>query len=182
MQIKRTKKKVGTKKYRLIEAENVSQAVEEDLLNEEGIVLFENDNVVEEYLQLPADITELPSQELGRYFNAFTQQKMYVRSVLGRLSAVVRERNNSLNDLRVQVFSSLPQKTSMKEKEIIFSALPEAKEELSSLFIYEEKYKMVSDYLESLIDAITLVSREISRRESDWNDNKREENISKKRR
>ena len=163
------------------EERNVSEIVEEELA-EEGINLFTNENVVEDYLQLPADLTEETSQDLGRYFNAFTQQKMYVRTVIGRLSAIVREKDTAMNNLRAEVYSSMNAKVSQKEKELQFQSDPRVQERLDELFNYKEKLFMATDYLEGLIDGITLISREISRRESDWNDDRRSDNISKKRR
>ena len=144
--------------------------------------MFTNVNVEEDYLQLPSDLTEVVSQDLGRYFNAFTQQKMYVRTVVGRLSAIIREKNNSMNVLRAEVYASLNAKVSAKEKELQFQSDERVQEQLGDLFQYEEKLFMAKDYLEGLIDGITLISREISRREGDWNDSRREDNISKKRR
>ena len=160
---------------------SVSEIVEQELADE-GIVLFNNDNVVEDYLQLPADLTEVTSQELGRYFNAFTQQKMYVRTVIGRISAIVREKDNDMNVLRAEVYSSFNAKVSQKEKELQFQSDPRVQEQVKELFNYEEKLRMASDYLDGLIDGITLISREISRRESDWNDDRRSDNIGKKHR
>ena len=177
----KTASKGEAKEYRVMVGNDISEAVEKDLSRHEGIVLFGNDNVVSEYLQLPADITEVDSRELGRYFSAFTQQKMYVRTVVGRLSAVVRERNGELNGIRSEVYSSLPAKVSVKEKELLFSTDSRAIDFLNELFAYEEKLRMVVDYLDSLVDAITLISREISRREGDWNNNRREDNINSKR-
>lgn len=161
------------------EERNVSQIVEEEL-SAEGINLFTNENVVEDYLQLPADLTEETSRDLGRYFNAFTQQKMYVRTVIGRLSAIVREKDNAMNNLRAEVYSSMNAKVSQKEKELHFQSDPRVQERLDELFTYKEKLLMASDYLDGLIDGITLISREISRRESDWNDDRRSDNIGKK--
>lgn len=169
------------KEVNIFEVQSVSAQVEDELSGE-GIVLFNNDNVVEDYLQLPADLTEVTSQELGRYFNAFTQQKMYVRTVIGRLSAVVREKNNAMNVLRAEVYSSLNAKVSQREKELQFQSDPRVQGQVEDLFVFDEKLRMASDYLDGLIDGITLISREISRRESDWNDDRRNDNVSNKRR
>lgn len=170
------------KEYRVVTGSDISDAVENDLREHDEIRLFSNENVDEDYLSLPADITEENSRELGKYFNAFTQQKMYVRTVIGKLSGIVREGNRELNEVRSDVFSSLPSKMSMKEKELMFSIDERAMEKLDGMFYYEEKLRMTSDYIDSLIDAIVLISREISRREGDWNDDKREDNIGKKKR
>ena len=177
----KAEQKTEQKQYKIREGSDIAEAVENDLYEENGVKLFSNDNIDDEYLTLPADITEENSKELGRYFNAFTQQKMYLRTVVGRLSAIVRERNHEMNHIRSEVYSSLPSKMSVKEKELAFSADSRAKEFLDELFYYEEKLRMAVDYLDSLVDAIVLISREISRRTGDWNDSRREDNISRKR-
>lgn len=162
-------------------AESVLEGIEEDLA-EQGITLFGNDNVEDDYLILPADITEVNSKELGRYFNAFTQQKMWTRTVIGRLSATVREMRRSMDDVKADVFAQQPAKMSVKEKELHFQIDSRARQILDDLFLYEEKWKMTSDYIANLEDAIILISREISRRSSDWEMEQRVDNVGKKRR
>jgi hypothetical protein len=39
---------------------------------------------------------------------------------------------------------------------------------------------MLSNYLESLTDVLFVVSREVTRRESDWNEDKRDNSIYRK--
>ena len=54
----------------------------EDELKSKGVVFFEaekNLNINEDFLTLPAQITEVTSRELGEFLNAFTQQKLYLR-------------------------------------------------------------------------------------------------------
>ena len=174
-------KTVNEKEYHVLIGDNIADAVEKDL-ESDGIRLFTNENVDEDYLQLPADLTEVESRELGRYFNAFTQQKMYVRTVVGRVAAIIREKDAELNVLRSEVYSTMNTKTPLKEKELTFQADPRVQEQLQEIFIYEERLHMAKDYLEGLIDGITLISREISRRGDDWNESRREDNISNKRR
>ena len=154
----------------------------EDDLEKEGIVLFDNRNVVNEYLILPNDITEVDSRELGKYFNAFTQQKMWTRTLIGRLSATIREKHRELDELKAQIFSELPAKMSVKEKELRFQTNKEARNALDEIVVYEEKLNILNDYLENLDDGIFNISREISRRTSDWENVRREDNISKMRR
>lgn len=177
MKLKRNSK---VEKERVIK-KDVLDVIEEEL-EDDGITLFNNDNVVENYLVLPKDITEEESQDLGRYFNAFTQQKMWTRTLIGRLSATVKDKQRSLDGLKAEVFSGLPAKLSVKEKELKFQTDERGREVLDELFMLQEKLNMLSDYLENLVDGIFNISREISRRSSDWDDDKRADNISKKRR
>lgn len=158
--------------------------VEGDLIKE-GIVPFDSTNVMQEYLRLPADITDVESRELGRYFNTFTQQKMYCRTLLGRTSALLRELMEELDEIKDRVFSELPAKMSVTEKNLKLRSHPKygqrACELLEEVAYLEEKRNMLSDYLENLIDGITCISREITRRVGDFENERREENISKKR-
>ena len=161
------------------------EEVEEDL-SAEGISPFDNSNVIDEYLRLPADITDSVSKDLGRYFNAFSQQKMYVRTLLGRTQATLRELNEELNSVKGLVYKSLPAKMSLTEKDLsLRSDEVHGKRSsviLKDLAMLEEKKRMLSDYLDSLVDGIVLISREISRREADWGDEERENSIERKRR
>lgn len=151
-------------------------------LNEQGIKLFDNENVEEEYLSLPADITEIESKELGKYFSMFTKQKCYVRSMIGRMRAMVREKNEELNMIRNVTYATLPAKSSVTEKELKLRGDDGAVELINSITFMDEKLKLLSDYLDSLIDIIFLVSREVSRREADFNDELREGSMNNKRR
>ena len=167
-----------------IPEESILDVVEREL-QRDGIVPFDNENILEDYLRLPADLTEVTSRDLGRYFNTFTKQKMWTRTLLGRTSALLREFEDVLDDIRDRVYGALPPKMSVKEKELKLrsdeGAGDRAKVLLEQVAVLQEKRKMLSDYLENLVDAIFNISREISRRESDWNDETRENSIDKKR-
>lgn len=165
-----------------IPPESLSDRVEEEL-EEQGITLFDNDNILTEYLRLPADITEVESRELGKYFTSFTQQKMWTRTLLGRASAMLKELNDSLDSVRGRVYSTLPTKMSVKEKELkVKSDSPEVLKYMQDISFYEEKKRMLVDYLDNLTDALFCISREVSRREYDFGDDKRDGNLGKRRR
>ena len=165
--------------------ESILDTVEREL-KDDGIILFDNENILEDYLRLPADITEVLSKDLGRYFNTFTKQKMWTRTLLGRTGALLRELEEELDDIRDKVYSQLPVKMSIKEKELKLRSDERygerAIELLQKVAIMQEKRKILLDYLDNLVDAIFNISREISRRESDWNDETRENSIDRKRR
>jgi vacuolar-type H+-ATPase subunit I/STV1 len=158
----------------------------ENELKHEGIVPFDNSDIMNEYLRLPADLTEVESKELGKYFNTFTKQKMYCRTLLGRTSALLRELTEELDEIKDKVYSELPTKMSVTEKKLKLRSHKRYGEKASRLLekvaLLEEKRNMLEDYLENLIDGIFNISREISRRESDWNDDIRENSINNKRR
>lgn len=169
------------KKVKKTEEDTLSDRVEARL-KQEGIHPFENENVVDEYLILPADLTEEASQELGRFFTAFTQQKMYCRTLLGRCGACIREIEDKLDELRFDIFSELPVKMSIKEKELSLKANPEAKSYFDKLREFKEKANMLDNYLNNLIDGITCLSREITRRENDKYHDDRDTNVNSNRR
>lgn len=178
---KMDKKKKQQEEKMMEKAESMLDIVESDLEGL-GVIPFSNDNVDEDFLVLPVDITEESSVNLGKYFNAFTQQKMWTRTIIGRLSTTIREMRRSLDEVKADVFASQPAKMPLKEKELKFQVDPRARDILDDMFLYEEKLKMTNDYLENLIDGIVLISREISRRTMDWEHHAREDNISRKRR
>ena len=58
-------------------------------LEEKGVDFFMPEeiggslHIDKDYLSLPQNITEVTSRDLGEYLNAFTQQKMYIRTLVG---------------------------------------------------------------------------------------------------
>lgn len=146
-------------------------------LIDEGVNAFENENIVEEYLVLPAYLDELPSRELGRYLNAFIMQRMYVRSSISKLNAQLQEIESYLNREKARVFASLPAKMSVREKELNLYSDEVAGKILDKYNYFSNKYKFYLDYMESLEDAKFSISREISRRGLDFADNNRSDNI-----
>lgn len=146
-------------------------------LEREGVVPFENTSIKQDYLKLPPFLDELPSHELGRYLNAFTMQRMYVRSSISKLGAMLQEIEILLNAEKSRVFATLPVKMSVKEKELNLYSDEVAKGILETYTYYQNKYKYYLDYMESLDDAKFSLSREISRRGMDFMDNSRGENL-----
>src|SRR3712207_1901340 len=106
---------------------------------------------------------------------------MYCRTLLGRTSALLRELTEELDDIRDKIYSNLPVKMSVKEKELKLRSHEQygerATELLNEVAVMQEKQNMLNIYLENLIDGIFNISREISRREADWGDHKRENSI-----
>lgn len=161
-----------------VTSEGLADRIETELSGE-GIVLFDNSEIMNEFLRLPADLTEVTSRDLGRYFNTFTKQKLWVRTLLSRTSAMLRDLEEDMDNLRSTIFRDLPPKMSVTEKELHLRE--RAEDKLKEVAFLEEKRKMLSDYLENLMDGIICISREITRRESDWNDEKRDHSIGGKR-
>lgn len=163
--------------------ESLLDEVEKEL-KKEGIIPFDDSDILQDFLRLPADLTEEHSKNLGRYFNTFTKQKMYCRTLLGRTRALLRELTEELDEIRDKVYSNLPVKMSVKEKELKLRSHDKygerATELLNDVAKLQEKQNMLGIYLDNLIDGIFNISREISRRESDWNDETRENSINNK--
>ncbi|MMZ46517.1 hypothetical protein D1872_81340 [compost metagenome] len=151
--------------------------IEKDL-RKDGITLFEQDNVDEDYLTLPRDITAETSEELGKYLNAFTQQKMWTRTLIGRVAAMAMENAQKLDRERERIYSAQPPKTSVKEKELKVLTDAKCSKLVDDADYYKSKLAILDDYLENIVDAIFNISREISRRSSDHNNEGREHNVS----
>lgn len=156
--------------------ETLLDQVERELA-EDNIHPFTDDNVDEDYLTLPRDITEVTSLELGRFFNAFSQQKMWTRTLIGRVKVNIRELEQSVADAKGTFFKSLPAKTSVKEKELLFLQDEASLGANMQLIRLKEKLQMLDMYIANLEDGIFNISREITRRSSDWRDDKREESM-----
>lgn len=163
------------------ENELLLEQVEGDL-SEDGIDLFNNESVVEDFLQLPSNLAELESRELGQHLNAFTQQKMYTRTLVWRVNAELRQLERTLNDFRRVVFEGLPAKMSLKEKEMRLHADEDARETVERMYYLVERQELLNGYLESLTDGIFILSREVTRRGGDFKDSQRLENVGNKRR
>lgn len=152
--------------------------VVEKELAKDGIIPFDNANVLDDYLKLPSDITEVPSRDLGRFFNTFTQQKVWVRTNLSRVVILSKELESDLDNIRQNVYAELPVKMSVKEKEL--QLRDKAEDLIHQINIVNSKKIMLSDYLDSLIDILFVISREVTRRSDDFKDDSRENSIERK--
>ena len=130
-----------------------------------------------EYLILPVYLDEVQSRELSRYFHTFTKQRIWVRTLLSRVGALLREKNVELNKKKDEEFSKWPQRMSITEKELKLYHNPETVQILDELAVIQEKYNMLKDYMDNLEDAIFNISREVTRRGVDFESSRREDNI-----
>lgn len=152
----------------------------ENELRYEGIIMFDNSNVEDDYLQLPPFLDELQSNELGRYLHTFTQQKIWARTLIARVGALLREKEEQLEPHKERVFGAQDKKMSITEKELKLAIDEEAKPIITELKYIQEKYNMLSTYIANLEDAIFDLSREVSRRGGDFKDQNRVENVQRK--
>lgn len=164
-----------------VKTDSTGKDVEATLVSE-GINLFNDENIMEEFSSLPLDLTEVTSKQLGQYFCTFTKNKMWARTLVSRVVIIIKSLDEELDSLKVDTFKSLPAKMSVKEKELMLRDNDRCSEILGELAFYRSKLDMLNSHLDNLVDGIFAISREISRRESDWGDESRENSINNKRR
>lgn len=145
------------------------EKIEEEMV-ELDIPKFTNSNVNVDYLQLPRDLTDLPTAEISKYLNAIVQQKLYVRTVTSDARAVYREAKSELDKAKLKVFALLPPRMSVTEKELRVFEDVDAEEARKFAEYALEKYDYLKDVMASLDDAQFLVSRELTRRVKDFED------------
>lgn len=170
------KKKINPKKLRRDYLDSV-----EDNLAKEGLVVFDiqsNLHISKDFLSLPSHITEIPSRELGEHLNAFTQQKMYLRTLLGRIEISLEQAKQKYfkisNSSYVEYTKTRMSETS-KER-ILVTELCDTEEYAEYIKAVERK-RLVELNINNIEDAIFLLSREVSRRTGDFNDETRLHNI-----
>lgn len=141
-----------------------------EFLGRAEVPLFNNQNVDSDYLQLPKDLTVLPTNEIGKYLNAIVQQKMYIRTLVSQARAIYREAKSSFDKEKCRVFSSAPAKMSVTEKELRVYADEQAEAKRAFMEYSLEKLDFLKDIMESYDDGQFLVSRELTRRMKDVED------------
>lgn len=157
----------------------------DEQLEDKGVVFFKptemegNLNIDNEYLVLPKDITETTAQELGRYLNAYTQQKMYMRTLIGWQLISLEQAKRTYYDVSIPIYTSLTKKEFPSEtsKERFVNNHPQVKEIFRQYRDEERKLDLLNLNLESIEDSIFLISREISRRTGDFNLDRRNDNV-----
>lgn len=152
-----------------------------DELKQKGVIFFtpENSlNIDEKFLVLPKDLTEIPSRLLGNYLNAFTQQRMYMRTLIGWQELIYEEAKRIYYDKSIPLYKELSkQKISETAKERIINNDEEVKEYFIKMKDEKKKLELLMYSLASIEDAIFLISREISRRNGDYEIENRNENV-----
>ena len=153
-------------------------------LENQGVVFFEvgrNLNISSDYLTLPAQITEVSSRDLGEYLNAFTQQKLYLRTLLGRTEIWLEEAKRSYVVSSERIYKELSNgKLSETAKERIINADEEVKPHYYEYVDWIKKRDLLLYSISNVEDAIFLLSREVSRRSSDFDDENRSYNVTKR--
>jgi hypothetical protein len=159
----------------------------EDELEIQGAVFFDEDklNIDPENLVLPREITEVPSKSLGEYLNAFTQQKMYLRTLLGRTSLVLEEKKRAYINMSKDVYrkySIESTKLSETAKDRLINSNETVVPYYHDFSDYQKKYEILELSILSIEEAIFMLSREVTRRTGEFNDENRNYNVQKVRR
>ena len=154
----------------------------EDSLQDLDVTFFDADNgsldINTDYLQLPKEITDLPSRELGELLNSFTQQKMYYRTLQGRLELNVEEAKREYLSISKNEYADLA-KSRMSEvaKDRIINQNEEVKPLYEKYTDEKNRLSILKYAIENIEDAVFMISREISRRNGDFNEENRSHNI-----
>lgn len=155
------------------------ESVESDLVNQ-GVPVFEpeiNLHINEEFLSLPPEITEVTSKELGEYLNAFTQQKIYIRTLLNRVEIEVEIAKREYVESTEKSYTRLSSgKLSETAKERLINAEEEVKPHYYSYVEWLKKRDVLLNTIASIEDAIFLLSREVTRRNADFDNENRSYN------
>ena len=154
---------------------------------EKGVVLFQpttiengNLNIDNDYLVLPHDLTEVESKELGKYLNALTQQKAYMRTLYSWQEINVEEAKRQYYDKYIVVYRDITEsnpKGSEKSKELLCNNHHHVHPFYLTLRDNEMKLNMIGSTIESISECVFSISREISRRGADWNEYQRLDNL-----
>jgi hypothetical protein len=158
-----------------------------DELEQNGAIFFKpvemggNLNIDSDYLTLPKDLTETPSKMIGAYLNAFTQQRMYYRTLIGWQELNMEDAKRDYYDVSTPEYEELSkQKLSETAKDRILNNLKSVKPFFITYKNEKKKLMLFSYSLASIDDAIFLISREISRRGGDFNTEGRNESVQRR--
>jgi len=138
-------------------------------------------NIDSTYLIMPKDITETPSQYLGQYLNAFTQQRMYLRTLIGWQAVIMEEAKREYYNASEHKYRELSKgKLSETAKERELNSDPDIKPSFLEYKDCKRKLDLLELNLLSIEDAIFSISREVSRRTGDFSVETRNHNVSRR--
>lgn len=161
---------------------NYVDSIQEDL-EEKGVDFFCPEgslNIDKDYLSLPQNITEVSMRDLGEYLNAFTQQKMYMRTLLGWLELLLEESKREYEMESAFLYKELSEsKMAEKSKEREVNTHPKIRPFYEKFRDFANKCSLLEMNISSIEDAIFLLSREVSRRSGDFSNESRNYNVNK---
>lgn len=187
MTLKKVKEKVNPKKV-LEQKRSYCDVIQKDL-EEQGVDFFSPSesggslNIDKDFLMLPQSITEVSPRDLGEYLNAFTQQKMYMRTLLGYAELFGEEAKRkymSASEEKYREFLGSKLSETAKEREV--NSDPNVLPFYEDYMDYKNKIKLLNLNILSIEEAIFMLSREVSRRSGDYDNEKRDYNVQNQRR
>lgn len=183
MKIKVAKEAVGEKLNPRTMHKDYLDKIENELVSQ-GVPFFEpnvNLNITDKYLILPSEITSVTSKELGEYLNAFTQQKVYLRTLLGRIEALVEIHRRAYYESSEDLYRQYSkEKTSETAKDRLINSHPDVQPHYYAYLDYKRKQQMVEYSINNVEDIAFMISREVTRRVGDFSEENRSYNVSKK--
>lgn len=180
------KKKIANNEVKKINPRDYVKHIE-DSVSDLGIKLFEplegNININEDFLSLPPEITDVPSKDLGEYLNAFTQQKAFYRTVMGRVELCLEEARREYYEVSKAKYKSLVNsKLSETAKERVLNSDEEIAPSYHKYKDEQHRLSLIEYTINNIDDIIFMLSREVSRRTGDFSQENRNHNIGKSRR
>lgn len=185
MSLKPKNKKINPKSM-LKEKRSYCDKVQKEL-EDKGVDFFRPSedggslHINKDYLSLPKNITDISAKELGEYLNAFTQQKMYMRTLVGYAELFAEEARRKymeVSDVRYKEFLGSKLSETAKEREV--NSDPNVLPCYEEYMDYRNKIKLLNFNIQSIEEAIFMLSREVSRRTSDYENEDRNYNVQKK--
>lgn len=137
-------------------------------------------NIDTDYLSLPSDLTEVSPRDLGKFLNAFTQNKAYMRTLYNWQEQLLEQFKRLYYDCYIIVYKRLTTenpKMSEKAKELMCNNDDLVKDDFLKYKDQQLKLSMLSNTIASYEEIIFLISREISRRGLDFSEQKRYDNL-----
>ena len=152
----------------------------ESSLEKSGAVFFDDKrlNIVEDYLTLPAEITDIPSKDLGEYLNAFTQQKVYLRTLSGRADLLVEEARRKYYEASDPIYRKYSlEKMSETAKDRLVNAHDSVRPVYYEYVDLKKKFAIIEISISNIEDIIFMLSREVTRRNGDFAEESRSYNV-----
>lgn len=175
-----SKNKVNPRKLLEEHRKNYVDSMQEELELKQVTFFSPEDslNIDKDYLVLPQNITDSTNKDLGEYLNAFTQQKLYMRTLLGWAELMLEEARREYHEVADPHYIELNKtKMSEKAKDSEVNSHKDVVEKYNAVQDIKMKINLLNHTIDNLTDALFMISREVSRRTGDFNENRRNDNV-----
>lgn len=183
MKLEKTRKKVNPKEML---KKSYADRIQSDLEADGAVFFSPTDNggtlnIDKDYLTLPKNLTEVSTRDLGEYLNAFTQQKVYMRTLLGYAEMFLEDSRSQYSLASEAIYKRLLNtKLSETSKEREVNSDPSVRPYFEAYLEYKSKVRLLGMNIDSITDILFLISREVSRRTGDFSEENRNYNVSRK--